>query len=345
MNMFRWRAYMLLRINLLQWILLIILVVLTAGCQPVVEGQALPAGAEITFISWRNKNIEIYKMNPAGSQNLTLTPHHESYPVWSPDGSQLAFLVAENGQQHLAVMDADGSNKRLLAENILALDEAPAWAPDAQMIAFACVAEQRSSLCLVSVTRGWMQIMPGEWASLGSIQWAPFDPIILFHAMAGTSQDIFAYTTYTDSVRNLTYREGQDLSPAWSPDGRKIAFYSNRNDHPGLYLMDIDGTYPYLLLESNIQNAFRWSPDGKHIAFSQPAVGKNYLCVFQIEGQSLRCTQKDGTHPAWSPDGQFLVYESRRGSHSHLYLTDLSCNETLRLTKDSAGSFAPGWRP
>jgi TolB protein len=332
-------------LKILQWGILVILIFLATGCQPIVEGQALPEGAEIAFVSWRDQNVEIYKMTPAGAVNLTQTTANEAFPVWSPDGSQLAFLVDESNQQHLALMDADGSNRHLLAESVLALDEAPVWAPDGQMIAFACVAEQRSSLCLVSVSGGWMQIMPGEWASLGGIQWSPTDPIILFHAMSGNSRDIFAYTTYTNRTRNLTNRSGQDHSPAWSPDGRRIAMISDLNDHPGLYIMKIDGTYPRLLLEDTLQNSLEWSPDGQFIAFSQAAVGETHLCVLQVNSQVLHCTVKNGEHPVWSPNSQNLVYESRSNNRSNLYLTDPNCNRPRRLTADSAGSFTPHWRP
>lgn len=331
--------------KILQPGILVTLLLFLTGCQSVSEGQALPSGAEIVFSSWRDHNLELYKLSSTDLHNLTQSPSQESFPVWSPDGEQLAFLLNENGQQHLALMDADGRNTHVLVENVLALDEPPVWARDGQMIAFACSVDKRTTLCLVSPGGGWVQIMPGEWASLGSIQWSPTDPLLLFHATSGSAQDIFAYTTYSNRVHNLTHRPGQDRSPAWSPDGRTIAFISDHDGRSGLYLMNIDGTHPRFLLEASMQNGLHWSPDGKYIAFTQAAVGRTHVCTFQLDGRAQYCAQGSGRSPSWSPDGQFLVYEARLNTHSNIYLTDRECKATRRLTTDSAGSFTPHWRP
>jgi TolB protein len=326
--------------------ILIILAILLTGCQAdEIKLQNLPSGAEIAFTSWRDQTVDIFRITASGIENLTNSPYYESFPVWSPDGSQIAFLSDQEGMQHLYLMKADGSRQRVLAKEILALDQTPVWAPDGQMIAFACVAEQRSTLCLVSPVGEWIQIMPGEWPSLDNMQWSPTDPVLLFDAISGSGRDIFAYTTYTNQVRNLTNRPGLDYSPAWSPDGRKIAMLSNRNEQPGLYLMNIDGTYPRLLLEGNLKGGLHWSPDGQRIAFSRSAVGGSQLCVWERQHQSLLCSQTNGQSPAWSPDGQYLVFESRRKNHSHLYLSDPEFEQTVRLTNTLGGNFTPNWRP
>lgn len=340
----KWMFILLRKTNIYYWGLILFILISSTGCESVVAGRALPEGAEIAYIAWNNNNTELFTMPPSGGLNLTATHNNETFPVWSPDGRHLAFISTQNGNQQLGLMQADGSNKRILAETTRAKDVPPAWAFDSQMIAFVCILDQRTTICLASVTGNWMQIMPGNWTSLGSIHWAPADPTILFHAMNGTSRDIYTYTTYTNSIRNLTDQKSQDYAPAWSPDGRKIAFVSNRNDQTGIYTMNIDGTNPTLLVATNIQDRVYWSPNGQQIAFSQ-SLGENRLCVLTIKQNTLSCTNKDGSHPAWSPDGQFLVYESRRNNRSYLYLTDKECSYAQRLTKNRSGSFSPVWRP
>lgn len=323
---------------------IIIFIFSLAGCKPFPEDRNLPAQAEIVYITWKDKNTEIYKMTSSGNQSLLTTSYNDSYPVWSPDGSHLAFLSVINKKQHLAIVDADGTNMHILAEKITAKDVSPAWAFDSQMVAFACMPDQRTSICLVPVNGNWIQIMPGNWASLGDIQWAPADPIILFHATTDSSRNIFAYTTYSNSIHQLTDNRSQDYAPTWSPDGRKIAFVSNRNGTNGIYTMNIDGTNPILQLPAIIHDQLHWSPDGNQIAFSQ-SLGENRICILTVMNKTISCTNKDGTHPTWSPDGQYLVYESRRNNRSYLYITNNRCAFSQRLTINSSGSFSPAWRP
>ncbi len=332
------------RIKFYHWAAVIIISLSATGCLPFDEGRRLSFHGEIAYIAWGDNNTEIYQITPSGNSGLLTTPNNESFPAWSPDGHYLAFLSTQNGIQRLAMMDADGSNFRTLAETINAKDVTPAWAFDSQMIAFACMLDQRTTICLVSVTGEWMQIMPGNWPSLGSIQWAPADPIILFHATTEGKRDIFTYTTYSNSIRNLTHHDSQDYAPTWSPDGRKIAFVSNRNNQTGIYTMNIDGTGPILLRSTNIKERLYWSPDGKQIAFSQ-SNGENRLCILTVTNNNLSCTKKDGSHPTWSPDGQLIVYESRRNNKSYLFLTDNECAHVKRLTINPSGSFSPSWRP
>ncbi len=92
----------------------------------------LPAG-EIAFVSDRDGNEEIYKMNPDGSglTRLTYNEAIDRHPVWSPDGKTIAFTSQRDGASAIYLMSTDGSNQRRLTWGW-----DPYWSPDGQIIAF-----------------------------------------------------------------------------------------------------------------------------------------------------------------------------------------------------------------
>ena len=108
-----------------------------------------------------------------------------------------------------------------------------------------------------------------------------------------------------------------ELQPAWSPDGRSIAFVSRRAGHAHIYLVSADGTGSRRLTSGAADDTRpSWSPDGREIAFvRRPGAG----CDPAAGGA---CTQDhaglggDAADPAWSPDGKLIAYDYRRPGFS-----------------------------
>ena len=104
---------------------------------------------KIVFISNRNyKGLSVWSMNPDGSSPTRLTddtsrgkklpefsPVYDGHPVWSPDGTKIAFISKRDYHFALYVMNADGSNARLVTDKVIDSGE-PAWSPDGGKIAF-----------------------------------------------------------------------------------------------------------------------------------------------------------------------------------------------------------------
>jgi hypothetical protein len=95
-----------------------------------------PVVARFVFVSERTGNLDIWLLDEEGRETqLTQHPAADQAPVWSPDGTRIAFETVRDGNSEIYVMDADGSNQVNLTRNS-ADDQAPAWSADGTLIAF-----------------------------------------------------------------------------------------------------------------------------------------------------------------------------------------------------------------
>lgn len=147
--------------------------------------------------------------------------------------------------------------------------------------------------------------------------------------------DIWVYEWLRDTITRLTFDQTQDARPVWTPDGRRIAFASQRADKAtfNLYWLKADGGDAQRLTESkNTQFPNSWHPTGKFLAFSenQPKTATDIM-VLPIDGsdaagwkpgtaQAFLATQFTERDPIFSPDGQWLAYTSNESGQSKIYV-------------------------
>lgn len=144
---------------------------------------------------------------------------------------------------------------------------------------------------------------------------------------------------------------GSESLPAWSPDGRKIAFCSTRGGNHDIWVMDADGSnLRQLTTDPAPDYVSAWSPDGMKIAFTTLRTGDAEIFVMNADGSEQRNltnhAEFDGD-PAWSPDGQHILFTSRRSGDFRLYLTD-PAGSTVRLfpaRNSGAGPVFAAWSP
>jgi len=172
--------------------------------------------------------------------------------------------------------------------------------------------------------------------------------------------DYAIYVMNTDGSRQtrLTEHSERDTSspkglffqvePAWSPDGRMIAFASKRYGSFDLFVMNADGSHTRRLTSSPQDEAYpSWSPDGRQLVFSRGDQGD--LWVMNSDGSSLRRLTHDAAsqlEPAWSPDGRWIAYvlKPQGASVQELWLVNPSGTQAHRLTS-LISSDTPSWSP
>ncbi len=139
------------------------------------------------------------------------------------------------------------------------------------------------------------------------------------------------------------------LSPAWSPDAKKLAYVSFETHRSAIYLQDVaTGAREQLVSFAGLNGAPAWSPDGRRMALVRSRDGNPEIYLFDLGSRRLqRITHSYAidTEPAWAPDGRSLVFTSDRGGRPQIYRYTLRDRRTERLTFEgnynSRAAFSP----
>lgn len=287
----------------------------------------VPFAAKIAFVSDHGGNPQIYLMPVTGKegeiptvsdnwQRLTSGAQDNYFPVWSPDGKQIAFYTHFSWQSWaIMIMDADGSNQHQLTpssgETICSFG--PVWSPDGKRIAFT-IEPNPSPTCEMKHT------------------------------------EIAVINTDGSGFQILTQNDANDLAYSWLPDGSQLVFTSNRDGKDEIYIMNADGSNPRRLTPLESANSMpSLSPDGRTIAFVSNRDGNDEIYLMGVDGSnSTRLTNNPAAdwQPAWSPDGRQIVFTS--GSLSggfDLFVINADGTDLRRLTNTPGWQFEPTWQP
>ena len=181
---------------------------------------------------------------------------------------------------------------------------------------------------------------------------------IAFSASDGTSIEIYVANANGTGAQKITQAPGLDGTPAWSPDGKRIAFRSQR-DFPGaqqtdlgayeIYVMLADGSRP-TRITNNAAADFEpsWSPDGKRLAFYTLRDGNYEIYVMNADGSSPKNLTNDpalDTQPAWSPDGRRIAFSSTRVGVTHVFVMNADGSGVRQVTTGDGTDANVAWSP
>jgi serine/threonine-protein kinase len=170
--------------------------------------------------------------------------------------------------------------------------------------------------------------------------------------LAGANEDIWVY----DLQRNVSTRltaEWDSESPVWTPDGERVAFYTNRYGAEGIALTDGDGSEaPTLLVASTDEERpipSSWSPDGRYLAYVKvhPQTRDDVWVVDLERGREtwpFVATRFEERFPAFSPNGEGIAYVSDESGRSEVFVAPFP-GGTGRWQVSTSGGTSPRWSP
>jgi len=202
-----------------------------------------PDGRSIAYVSWRRgqPNIFVSHIYDGTLDEITKGPGENYLPAWSPDGTRIAFSSTRDGHAQIYVANKDGSNVRRLT-NGPSLDTTPTWSPKGNEIAFTSDRSGLPQIYLMSADGlGGVQRLTAE-SYVDRPTWSTTTNEIAFESRSGGSGfDIKVIDVNSRTVKQLTFGEGKNESPVFSPNGRHVAFASDRSGKFQIYTMTRDG--------------------------------------------------------------------------------------------------------
>ena len=219
-----------------------------------------PDGRSIVYTSYRSgvPDILISNIFVGTMESPSKGVGQNFLPVFSPDGTRIAFMSTRDGNPEIYIMNRDGSNLQRLT-NSPAIDVTPTWSPNGTQIAFTSERTGNPQIWVVGIDgTGIRRISYESFADRPTWSPPPYNEIA-FAARTGPGFDIKILNIASGETRQITFGEGSNESPAWSPNGRHMAFMSTRAGRSQIFTTDRDGRNIRQLTRDGNNTTPNWS--------------------------------------------------------------------------------------
>jgi TolB protein len=269
-------------------------------------------------------------------------------------GGQIAFVSERNGGlPQIFVMNADGSNQTRLTNQPEGACQ-PEWSPGGQKLLFISPCRRKAAeylgAALYSMNADGTNVEPCV-SMIGGVDDASWSASGIAFTFLENGQPRIYVAGSCGSGSQISKAQSDDSQPSWSSGGDRLVFENtSRAGRPTIYWMFKDGTFngssPDQVTRDQDAVAPAWQPNGNYIAY----VVNTQIWVVQWDkvgfGNQPLTNRGPNDDPKWSPDGQWLTFESWRDAANHdVYIMTSSGSLQTRLTDDPAADYHPAWRP
>ncbi len=314
-----------------------------------------PDGARLAF-SWNKSGTwEIYQMAlPSRRRSddrrerepraITMPPGGKFHPRYSPDGTRLAYALDLDGSEshHIGVIDFATGQDRDLTPNIRFAHQANlSWSPDGRQVAVLSDAGGHFCLYVLPVEGEDARLLLDVGHPCWDVHWSPEGSWIAVDVeWRGQDRSTFVVNVH-DRTRRQLQQDGQVLNaihPAWSPDGRTLAFCADPSGWYAIGLYDLaSDSIRWLERGQGEDTNPAWSLDGRRIVCIHTKGADTSLRIHDLTNggvSTYRAGRGIYAHPRFSHDGRYLlfIFESPR-QPADLWQLDLALGALTELTR------------
>ena len=316
-------------------------VVLTEG--PDISPVFSPDGSELLF----GRDGDLYRVPILGGVPRKAV-EGAAVGDWTPNGNRIAFARVGSEGTSLYVMDADGSNERLIHEEPLRAVVDVRWSPDGTRLACpflqpgANVSDPK--ILIVDVESGASSTVatPLGAGQPVTVTWSGTGDVLLYTQPRGqaniTDHILVRHDLEADRPEVLLYFDGVTWSLDMLGEGQAVVgLDSMRANLQEVSLDGGEGSTRWLTLGTSLDRQPTYSPDGQLLAFSTNRAGNLDIWVIHLEsGEVRRATDHPGTDwdPSFTPDGEHLVWSSDREGHFEIWMSEPDGRNPRRVSED-----------
>lgn len=265
-------------------------------------------GAFASRLAYVSRSVAEYRLEVADSDGENVFTALRSTepiisPVWSPDGSRLAYVSFENKKPVVYVQEL-ASNRRTAVANFKGSNSAPGWSPDGQRLAIALSREGITQIFIINADGTDLRRLTSSSAIDTEPCFSPDGRTIYFTSDRSGGPQIYRMNADGSDARRVTFNGSYNISPAISPDGKMLTYISRRDGRFQVYVLDLATSQETRLSDGPRDESPSFAPNGKYVMFASDADGRGTLSVASVDGTtrySLSSRASAIREPAWGP--------------------------------------------
>lgn len=260
----------------------------------------------IAYIVKTGKRYELQVADADGANSQSALASNEPIisPVWSPDGSKLAYVSFEAKKPVIYVHDL-ATGRRHVAANFKGSNSAPAWSPDGLQLAVVLTKDGGSQIYMVGADGSGLRRLATSPGIDTEPRFSPDGASIYFSSDRGGSPQIYRVGVSGGAAERITFDGSYNVSPRISPDGKSMAYITRVGSLFRVALMDLSTRQVQILTDSAKDESPSFAPNGRMIVYATEVNGKGVLAAVSVDGrvkQRLQSAQSaDVREPAWAP--------------------------------------------
>ncbi len=307
------------------------------------------------FDVYKNEQLLGYRLNVSPNE-LRRTAHHISDLVYEKltgkkgiFSTRIAYITSTGKTNHkkykLLVSDADGYNPRTIASSKEPL-MSPAWSADGKKIAYVSFENKRSAIFVQTLATGKRTKVSSHRGINGAPAFSPDGTRLAITLSKDGSADIYILNLLSGSLKKLTKSYGIETEASWSPDGRTLIYTSNSGGKPQLYsISSMGGSPTRLTFNGDYNSRGQFSSDGKSIVMVHANRGDYRIAIMDVATRTINVLTagRYDESPSFSPNGDMVLYASKKGRHSVLSAVSVDGRTQQNLAFSSGDVREPAW--